>query len=270
MSPSPNPSFDRRGFLRVGGLTLSMGAILAACGSGRGGSDAPGRIGVAPPRPTLPEVELDDVVRLRTAQSLHHTAIDVYDALTGLGTFDGAESALVERLVAGHTEQAAAVGELITGAGGEEFACGNPFLANRAVAPLLDAIDGSDDVHRDAMNVAFGFESLIAASYQSLVPALEDLALRPELMRVGGEVARNAALLAATINPDALISPALAGEPVENDSDGFPVPYAIPETFGQLTGIDVVVGARNDEGTRFTVQLQTPAANTFVYGYQSC
>ena len=38
----------------------------------------------------------------------------------------------------------------------------------------------------------------------------------------------------------------------------------------QLTGIDLVVGARDEEGTRFSIQLQTPAANSLVYDSLSC
>ena len=72
------------------------------------------------------------------------------------------------------------------------------------------------------------------------------------------------------ITPGQIFGPSFFGKPDEKNDAGFPVPYAIPSVFGKVTGIDVVVGARNEEGVRFSLQLQTPAANTFVYPYLSC
>jgi rubrerythrin len=266
----PNPSLDRRQLLRNGGLALSMGAIVAACGADRSGSDDPGRLGVADEPPELPPGEVDDTVLLRTAQSIEYTALAVYDAAAATGELGSAESVLAARFVDDHTGHAAALGSLIGALGGEEFTCPNPFMMERAVVPILGALDGSDDVHRDLLNIAHAFETHAAASYQALVGAISAPALRGEAMRIGGEENRHAAALAAAINPDDLLSPALFGEQVGSDDDGFPVPYAVPATFGQLTGIELVVGAPDDEGTRFGTQLQTPAPNTFVYGYQSC
>jgi hypothetical protein len=267
---SPDPSLDRRQLLRTGGLVVSMGALVAACGSGRAGSTAPGRLGVAEPPPTLPDAEINDVVLLRTAQSIEYTALDVYAAAVATGALSASELTLAGRFVDDHTGHAASLGSLITGAGGEEYACANPFLVDRAVGPVLAALDGTDDLHRDLLNIAYAFEQLAAASYQSLVSALQDLRLRSEAMRIGGDENRHAATLAQVINPDALFSPVLFGEPDLPDDDGFPVPYAIPATFGKLIGIPLSVGARDAEGTRFSVQLQTPAPNTFVYEYESC
>jgi rubrerythrin len=271
MPSIPNPSLDRRSLLRNGGIALSFGAVLAACGTGRSGSDDPGRLGVAEPAPTLPEAELNDGVLLRTAQSIEYTAIAVYEAAVALDVLSGAENALVERFVADHERHAAAIGALATQAGAEEFTCANPFLMDRAVAPTLAALDGSDNVHRDVLNIAYAFESLAGESYQAMVGVLSDKALRSDAMLIGGEEHRHAAMLATVINPDTLVNPVLlGGAAVENDDDGFPVAYAIPATYGQLTGVNLVVGARNDEGARFSTQLQTPAANSFVYDYESC
>ena len=90
-------------------------------------------------------------------------------------------------------------------------------------------------------------------------------------MLIGSEEHRHAAMLAALINPDVLINPELlGGAAVDADAEGFPSRYAIPATFGQLTGIELVVGAVNNDGARFSTQLQTPADNTFVYDYLDC
>lgn len=261
---------SRRDALRAGGLVLSMGAIAAACGSGRGGSDAPGRLGVAPPPATLPEDPVDDITLLRTAQSIEHTALEVYSAAGATGALSSDESTLVARLVADHTGHSAQLGSLITGLGGSEFACANPFLMDRAVMPILGALDGSDDLHRDLLNIAHAFESFAGASYQALVSALTAGDLRRAAVQIGGEEQRHATVLARIINPDDTFASTFFGTPIEKDDEGFPVPYAIPSVFGRLAGIEVVVGARNEEGARFSTQLQTPAANSFVYSYQSC
>ena len=271
MTSTPNPSIDRRSLLRNGGLIVGFGAIVAACGTDRAGSDNPGRLGVAAPLPTLPEAEINDGVFLRTAQSLEYTALAVYEAAAGLDVLSRAELGLVGRFVEDHERHAADIGALAETAGAEQFECPNPFLMDRAVTPILGALDGSDDLHRDVLNIAHAFESLAGATYQALIGALEDASLRTTAMIIGGEEQRHAAALASAINPDALISPVLLGETaIDTDEDGFPIPYAVPSTFGQLTGINLVVGARDAEGARFSIQLQTPADNTLVYDYLSC
>lgn len=265
-----NPSLDRRQLLRTGGLALSMGAVVAACGSDRGGSTDPGRLGVADEAPDLEQPPITDVVLLRTAQSVEYTALALYDAAAATGEFSSAEASLAGRFVEDHTGHAARIGELISEQGGAEFQCANPFVMDRAVAPILGALDGSDDVRRDLLNIAHAFESWAGATYQALVSALAGLPLRSEMMRIGGEENRHATALAGAINPDSVFSPAMFGEPLTRDVDGFPIPYQIPSTFGSLTAIELVVGARDEEGARFTTLLQTPAQNTFVYEDQSC
>ena len=231
MSPQPTPTIGRRALLRNGALTLSVGAIVAACGD-RGGSDDPGRLGVAPPAPELTDEEVSDVVLLRTAQSLEYTAIEVYDALRGHDALDGDELALVEGCAAAHQRDADALGAAVTELGGEPFECTNPFLHGRAVTPVLDALEGSDDLRSDVLNVAYAFEQLLGASHQALVGSLADAALRPTAMTIGSGSLRRAAALAAALNPDSLFSPTLSGEQEETDDRGLALRYAVPSAFG--------------------------------------
>lgn len=270
LSPSALAALSRRELLRTGGLVVTMGTLVAACGAGRTGPQSPGRLGVAPPPATLPEGIIDDLALLRTAQSLEYTALAVYDAAGATGALTDAEGALAERFVADHTRHAAAVGELIAAAGGEEFACPNPFLMDRAVNPILAALDGTDDLHRDLLNIAHAFEQIAGQSYQALVVAFKDPALRQAAMQIGGEELRHATVLARAITPDQTFAPSFFGEPEEKNAEGFVVPYGIPSVFGRVSGFELVVGAQNDEGARFSLQLQTPAENTIVYDYQSC
>lgn len=268
---SVNPSIDRRRLLRNGTLALSMGAIVAACGSNRGGVEAPGRLGIADAESETRDTTVDDVVLLRTAQSLEHTTVAVHEAAIASGALDDATAALAARFVDDHVANAAAIGELITAAGGAEFACANPFVVERAVDPILAALEGSDDPRRDVLHIAYAFEELLGRSHQALVTLVSDRPLRAEISRIGGSSHRRAAALAAVMNPGALVEPTLAGdEALDADAMGFPMRYAIPSSFGQLTGISLIVGDVDEEGARYSTTLQTPAANTLVYADQSC
>jgi rubrerythrin len=265
-----DPSLDRRRFLRNGGLVLSLGAIVAACGDGRGGSDDPGRVGVAPSAPELPDAEVNDVVLLRTAQSLEHVALEAYAVAKAAKALDQATTDVIDRFVADHTAHADQLGTLITAAGGEAFACANPFIMDRAITPILDAIADTDDAARDLVHMAHALESLAAETYQDLVGRLTDPELRREAMLIGADEARHAATLAISIaGADGYVDPTITGGEAPADQE-FPPVYAVPASFGQLSGVDLVLGAPNSEGVRTRISLQTPAENTFVYEGQSC
>jgi rubrerythrin len=271
-SAVPNPVIGRRRLLRNGGIVVSLSALMAACGDDRTGLEEPGRVGFAPPPDPLPDTTINDVVLLRTAQSVEYTAIEVYDIAAGLGVLDASTIAVVTRFVDDHNRHADAVGGLITQAGGEEFTCANPWFMDRVIAPILEAVEGSDDVRRDVLNIAHALESLAAATYQDVVGNLGDPELRRAAMINGADEARHAATLAMLITgtPAGYVSPELLGLELEPDASGFPVPYAIPSTFGQVGSSELVVGARGADGGRFSILLQTPAENSFVYEYMTC
>ena len=273
MTPAgPRATFDRRQLLRTGGLTLSLGAIIAACGEDRAGGIDPGRVGNAPDVEPLAPAEVDDVVLLRTAQSLEHTALDTYAAARGLDVLSAEQDTVAQRFVDDHTGHSVALGGFITEAGGEEFACANPWLSRRVLTPIHDALEGSDDPLRDVLNVAHALECLAAASYQALVGLLTEPDLRMKMMQIGADENRHAATLAMAITgtPDGYVNPVLLGEPPPAEEPEFPVVHAISSTFATVSGIGLIVGAPNDDGQRLTVLLQTPGANTFVYSDQSC
>lgn len=268
MTSNSRTAMNRRELLKNGTLALSLGAIVAACGSDRGGPTDPGKIGdeVLPEEPDR-DTSVDDAVLLRTLQSLEHTAVDLHGQLLEMGAF-GAAAAVAERFVADHEGHSAAIGELVSQAGGTPYTCANPFLVERVVEPVLAAVEGSDDAGRDALAIAYAFESLLGASYQALVPSLSDASLRAAVMTVGGEEHRHAATVALAVNPDP-VNPEMVGG--EAESGEFPTPYAIPSTFGLLTGITLVVGSpQGEDQVRTSANLQTPAENTYVYNGDSC
>jgi hypothetical protein len=269
---APRATFDRRQLLRSGGLTLSLGAMIAACGEGRAGGTDPGRVGEAPSVEPLAEGEVDDIVLLRTAQSLEYSALDAYTAARGLEVLSAEQETIVLRFIDDHTGHSVALGGFITEAGGEEFACANPWITRRVITPIFDALEGSDDLLRDVLNIAHALECLAAASYQSLVGLLTEPDLRKKIMQIGADENRHAATLAMAITgtPKGYLNPLLLGEPAPEKEPEFPIAYAVPSTFSMVSAIELVVGVANDEGRRFTVNLQTPAANTFVYSDMSC
>ncbi len=271
-STSSSPRIDRRSVLRAGGISLSLGAILAACGDGRGGLVEPGRVGTATPGSGLPDAPVNDLTYLRTAQSLEHTAIDVYETALGLGVLDSATATVVRRFMADHRSHSAALGQLITGLGGQPYTCANPWIMERAIAPIIERILGSDDQVRDLLATAHALETLAGATYQLFTGMLSDPQLRKAAMTIGADEQRHSATLAMAITgtPDGYISPALFGEELETTTAGFPIPYAIPATFGRLNAHELVVGQRDADGARLTIGLQTPAENSYVYDYMSC
>ncbi len=265
------PTLSRRSLIRNGGITISLGALVAACGGkDRLPPSSPGRLGLAEDVPPLSDEEVTDVILLRTAQSLEYTVIEVHAQARAAGALTAAESTLSQRFVDDHQRHAEAVGALIADQGGEPFACANPFLVDRAVDPVFAAIEGSDDLHRDLLNITYAFETLAGASYQALVSSFDDRSLRVSAMTIGSEEQRHAAAVAHLANDSTYFSPTLSGGQAGSDANGIGLRYAIPSIFGQVNGIDLTVGAVNDEGSRFSTQLQTPAANTFVYSDASC
>ena len=91
-------------------------------------------------------------------------------------------------------------------------------------------------------------------------------------MTIGAEEARQAAAVAmlATGVPDGYISPVLFGEDLVPDETGLFAAYAIPTQFGSLAAIELVVGARNEAGTRATFTLETPSDNSLIYEGMTC
>jgi Ferritin-like domain len=277
--PGADRVFSRRRLLRTGGLTVSLGAVLVACGDDDGES-APGRVGYAPPVTPLPTVEKNDGVWLRTATSIEYTVLDVYSRMTEMGDLDATAQDLVDRFVEDHTEHIEVLTGLTTEAGAEPYECTNAWYIDRTVDPIFTQITGSeaegiapsDDPSRDLMAVSNAFESLSGAMYQQMAELLTVPELRAEAMTIGAHEARHAAAMAITATgaPEGYISPALFGEDVVPDESGLFKAYAIPSQFGSLAAIQLVVGARNDAGVRETFIIETPSDNSLIYDGMTC
>ena len=260
-------SYRRRDALKLGGLTVSAAAILAACGNGRTGDDAPGRVGFAPPVEELEDYPVDDAVLLRTASSLELTAVAVYEAVLETGLLDADLTTLVERLIEDHQMVADQMGELTEAVGGVAWECTNPWYMNRTVEPLLAAVLASDNPMRDIVNTAVVLENLAAGTHQSLTIQLEDAdAAAATIAAATLESRHSAYIVAVARGPEGYVSPLIDGTgDTPTDADGVPQKFSITSRFGSTGQVELVAGAPDENGVRETFIVQTPSLNSFIY-----
>jgi hypothetical protein len=275
---APRSRIGRRQLIKSGGLAASLAAVLAACGSST--KAEPGRVGFAPTPTDLSKENIDDGVRLRTATSIEYTIMDVYATITKSGALEAADQALVDRLVQDHQAAADTLAQLTTEFGAEPYECVNAWYMDRVVPPIFENINGdeakgiepSDDPARDMLATVNAWESMDGAMYQGMVETMASAELRSEIMKIGAMAARHAAVSAihATGAPDGYFDPTLIGGEAPEPKDGLLPLFAIPTEFGSLAPTQLVIGVASSAGTRFTLPLDTPADNSFVYTDQSC
>jgi hypothetical protein len=306
-APHTAITLSRRRLFELGAGSVGLAALLAACGNEE--SAAPGGGGVAPALPTLPEAEVNDVVYLRTLSSLQHSLVTVYAALADLDGLDEQVAAMLTRFSDDNLAAASTIGELTREAGGEPYECENTWMMQRTLQPLVEHIVGvpdetsgtsvpagaatsapaestgtsvpaddgweiepTDDPNRDSTAVANALETIAAATAQLFVERIADPALRAEVIREGTAASRRAAVSALRSNPppDGYVSPALAGETVSANEAGFMPVFAINSRYGQLSAVQVTVGALDEEDLRYTINIETPAENAYIYEGMSC
>jgi len=256
----------RRDVLKIGGLTLSLAAIVAACGDDISGSTDPGRIGIAPPITEPPDYPVDDAVLFRTGSSIEQTNILLYEAILDLGVLDEAGTTLVGQLLESHRALDKVMGDLTVAAGGEVWPCTNPWFNDRYLVPITDAIKASDNQIRDIYNVAVSFENLGAATYQQYSVQVTKPEQRVAVVNAAALDSRQSAVLVIAVEgSDGYVSPAIDGLEVGTDADGVPLQYAIPWRFGSVAQFELIVGPPNEEGTREDFVIQTPSLNSYIY-----
>jgi len=210
-----DPHFaSRRDVLRLGGLSLATAAVISACTEHARGEV--GRVGAVPTTAKLPDAVVTNITLLRTAASLEHSIINVYNQIIGKSDLlDPKYNDMFTRFRDDHVSDAKVFEDLTTAAGGTAWTCSNPKLDDVIMNPVLNrvtkttpatatskAIKPSDDPRRDMLNFAHGLESMGAATQQALVSLFTNPTMRAKAMTVGAREARHAALLALTINPD--------------------------------------------------------------------
>jgi len=212
-------SASRRGILRIGGLTVAIAALAAACASEDGDAN-PARVGELTPAPTLPEGVLTDGVLFRTATSMHYSVIDAHELAKKLGKLTAAQTAIVDDYIKANQDAIEDLQSWSEKAGSKPWTCANPRFDRVILKPISDRITGrpkegteetdvlpSDDPNRDAMAVVHACETLAAAMHQSLVPQFSKPEYRGVVIGHGTEAARRATALALVINADNLVNP---------------------------------------------------------------
>ena len=179
----------RRRFLTLGGVSIASAAVLAACGSDGGGGG-----GAAPESTTTTVIEADMRIT-RTASSIEHLAVKVYQLALDSQLLKTPAVADAAKLFQGHhTEHAKLFEAATTKGGGKAFTEPNPVLL-LALDPAIKALTDENSVVRLALDL----ERMAAATYQSSVGTFFDKELNATVMQVGGIEARHVAVLLAVL-----------------------------------------------------------------------
>lgn len=245
---------SRRSLLRGGGLAAVAGVVLAACADS--GDTAIARLGTGAAPEALPDVEVTDVVLLRTAMSVEKL---VQDALTSTTLATGANASLMNAFGEAHESARAALRGLVTARNGEPVEEANAKLTANWGARALDLVANSDRAKEDGLALAHGLETLVASTYQGFVTQTSEPALRAEMMVLAAGASRRAATIAQQI------APGTKGFVPVVDEQGNVSVAALPSAFGTQAAIQVTLGAPNEAGVRESVSMETPSLNSFVY-----
>jgi rubrerythrin len=273
--PAVQSSLSRRRFFIAGGATISFGALLAACGGSTTTEIA--RIGNAPEKTELVDAPVTDIALLRTATSLEHNAIFVYEAVAAAGLLSGDAATLAARFLSDHKAHAEATASLTEKLGGKAFSEPNPRLQSIYIEPALRLIAGdkasgvsaTDDPVADVLALAYALETIAGSTYQVYIPMLADPALRGAAIGIGEQEARHAAVIGSLLNPSRLVSSfglSIAAE-YQEETDVPAAAYAVPTAFGTKAPVPVTLGAANESGIRTSLNLETPSLNSMVYEY---
>jgi rubrerythrin len=188
---------DRRGFLRIGGATVAMSAIIAACGSESSDEQLP-VTGTLPaeagdPRTAPTGNPVLDLNLLRTAQSIEVLAVDTYDVALETDLIPNEllrESMTIFRDQ--HRDHAATIAGLITEQGGEPYDEPNAYLLDTVVGPTVEGLASEDDV----LLLAIDLENTAAQTYVFAAEVLTTPELRQGVMSIGGIEARHLSVIA--------------------------------------------------------------------------
>lgn len=180
----------RRDVLRAGGLTVALGALVAACSS----DDDP-----APEAADDVEIETggpvsgsSDLALVNTALSLEILVFDTYQAGTD---FALAQSNPVLQAVTllqqHHAEHRATLTLLVQAVDGEPFTTANPVVKAGLVDPRLLSVT----TERDFIRIVHDLEQTCARLYVHVATSVSAPDLRATMMSIGAVASRRATVL---------------------------------------------------------------------------
>lgn len=265
-SGSSRRTVGRRDALKIGGATLSLAAVAAACGEDRGGDTAPGRVGNAPAITDPPSYPVDDAVLLRTASSIEQTVINAYRQMLAIGGLDDEVATLLERYIESHQAVSDEFASLTSQVGGVPWNCVNPWYMERSIDPLMAAVVSSDNQVVDMFNISVALENLAASTDQAFAIRLDDADARVEALSAAKLHSRQSAFLVVTVRGvEGYVSPAINNQDVPPDAFGLPQQFAITDRFGSIGQAEIVAGPPDENGVRETFTIQIPAENSYIY-----
>lgn len=183
---------DRRGFLRVGGLSIATAGVMAACGGGSGGTSATTTT-------TTKAGSQGDIAILRTASSLEEVAVAFYEQAIESKLLTTTAVADVAKLFQGHhADHSDVLQQTTRDLGGEPFGLPN----EKVLATLRPEIAAALTSEAAIIAFALRVERIAAATYQSDVGRLDDLALAETMTSIGSVETRHATLLAVLSNAE--------------------------------------------------------------------
>src|SRR3954454_7003620 len=183
--------FNRRRFMRLSGLAVVGGTVLAACGSDKkkdSGATTDNTAAATTATTAASAASKTDQTIARTAASLENFAVAVYDKAimnaAALKISDPVAKAAV-LFKAQHKEHADAFNGAATQLGGQPYTDPNPTAA-KAFEAQIAALKTEQDV----LKFAFALEQIAAQTYQGVGMKLSTPMLRQTAMTVGGVEAR--------------------------------------------------------------------------------
>jgi hypothetical protein len=210
--------FNRRRFMKLSGVAVAAGTLLAACGDDKKeDAGATTETTAASTATTAASgASKTDQTIARTAASLEIFAVAVYDKAimnaAALKISDPVAKAAV-LFKSQHDEHAKAFNAAATQLGGQPYTEANPTAA-KAFEAQIAALKTEQDV----LKFAFALEQIAAQTYQGVGMKLSTPALRQTAMTVGGVEARHMAILAHFITPPMTV-PAVGFQPTDKAID---------------------------------------------------
>jgi hypothetical protein len=262
---SVDPLFEddgvsRRHVLVVGGFSVAVAALVAACAPDRPPAQVP-QAGLAPTTTGLPTQNITSEVLLRTASSLEHSLVGAYDKLLGLNVISPDAGTTVRLFRDHHAEHATYFEQATRDIGGMPFTEPNAALQANIIDPAFKSIGDAGNQPNDFAWFVYGLENVAASTFQSFASTLTVPALRSEIMSVGGVEARQAAVAAASIPTFTVLPPlpeeaaaattttptTAKGVTTTSTPANLAVPVSqVPSSFGLLTATEVAIAGSEE------------------------
>jgi len=200
---------DRRGFLKVGGMSIALSAFAVACVTetkesvqlANTGSFAPAPSTSVPPNPGSAE---NDATLVLTAISIERLAIETYDAAITAGWLDLAILRDVAKYFRDqHEEHAGVLGTFARSLGQSGDVKANEYLKKNVVDDAVNAIAKEQAskalAQTDTLKLALSLEDAAAQTYTLAGGELTTKVMRRGILSIGAIEAKHYSLLASVL-----------------------------------------------------------------------